>query len=135
MSTDRTSGSSPSERPAVLLCEGDRDLRVVLAALLEGAGHRVVAAADAREAVSRALAFTPGCIVLDMSLRGGDPSEILRSLKGLSTRGDVPAILIAPPGLRIDAASGFRPDRDARFPPTFRPADLLGAVARLTGSR
>jgi two-component system, OmpR family, response regulator len=118
------------EGPAVLLCEGDRDLRLVLTALLEADGWTVLAAGDAREAVSRAIGSGPRCIALSLPLPGGDPEEILRGLRGLAGMADVPVVAIAPPDLALPTGSGFEAGRDVRLSKTFGPRDLLAAVRR-----
>ena len=128
MTLDRSSSNPPSERPTVLICEGDRDLRLVLAALLDREGYHPVTAADAREAVSRAVASPPACVVLSLPLPGGDPGEVLHSLRGLGGMADAGVIVIAPPELLRQELEGFHPDRDIRLPPTFRPEELLAAV-------
>jgi DNA-binding response OmpR family regulator len=114
----------------VLLCEADRDLRLVLAALLEREGETVVQARDSREALSRAIAGQPRCVVLSLPLPGGEPGDILRSLRGLAGLEGVPAVVIAPSDLRLEEADGFLEARDERLPPTFGPADFLGSVRR-----
>ena len=63
--------TSPPHSP-VLLCVGDRDLRMALAALLGSANLRVEIAAHATQAVSAAVAKTPGCIVLVLPLPGAE---------------------------------------------------------------
>ncbi len=125
---DPSSSSHELEIPAVLICEGDRDLRLALSALLAREGYRAVTAAETREAVSRAIATPPACVVLSLPLPGGDPSGFLQSLRGLGEMGDVGVVLIAPRELVREGPAGFNPARDLWLPPTFRPEDLLAAV-------
>ncbi len=125
---------SSSGNPApVLLCESDRDLRLALAGLLERAGHRAILAADARQAVSTAMADPPACMVLSLPIANGDSTEILRSLRGMAGLSHTPVILLAPPGLLPAGLPGFRPGVDRCFSHTVRPLELLAAVAHAVG--
>jgi DNA-binding response OmpR family regulator len=103
-----------------------------MAMLLEISGYDVLKASNAREAVSRALSASLSCIILSISLPGGNSMEILRSLRGLTGATDMPVVLIAPPDLRLEESSGFVPGRDRRLVPSFRPMDLLNAVLKVS---
>ncbi len=116
--------SSASDRPSVLLCEWDRDLRLAAGALLSGAGYSVSLAADGREAVSRTIAHPTACIVLCMPIAGGESSEVARSLRGLAPSTKIVAV----------APDGFPTEADEVIPPTFAPADLIAAVKRAMGA-
>ena len=127
---DPSSNPFAPDPATVLLCEGDRDLRLALTSLLERAGHRALCVSDARAALSAAIATSPACIVLDLPLPGAEAAEVLRMLRGLSRAREVPVVLIAAPDLPVDRSAGLRPDVDQRLPPTVRPEVLLKAVAR-----
>ena len=119
--------------PPVLLCESDRDLRLALGKLLERAGLRVLSAADAREAMARALALPPACLVLSTPFPGGEAADLLRSLRELTEGREVPAVVVAG-GESGLGPPDFIPERDRLLPPTCDPRALVAAVARAAGA-
>ncbi len=118
------------EAHAVLLCAGERDLRLALGGLLRAAGLSVRTAADLGEAASRVIAGSPACFLIVLPLPRSEPAEVLSSLRGLAGGERTPAVIIAPPEQsgRLD---GFRPGEDVWLPPTASPEEILDAVGRL----
>jgi DNA-binding response OmpR family regulator len=125
---DHNSSNSERENPTVLICEGDRDLRLALCALLSREGYLPVGAADVREAVSRSIGVPPVCVVLSLPLPGGESAEVLHGLRGLGGMAEVGVVLIAPRELLEREPAGFHRERDVHLPPSYRPDDLLAAV-------
>lgn len=125
---EHISSSPEPERPTVLICEGDRDLRLALCALLSREGYFPIVAADVREAVSRCIGPPPICVVLSLPIPGGESGEVLHGLRGLGGMAEVGVVMIAPHDLLEREPAGFRGERDVHLPPSYRPADLLAAV-------
>jgi len=65
----------------ILVADDNRANRDALAALLESAGHRVVTAADGREALARARAGRPDLVISDVLMPLMDGYELARRLK------------------------------------------------------
>ena len=78
----------------ILVAEDHPDSRDALQTLLEALGHRVVVAADGREAVARALEEHPALILMDVMMPEMDGLEATRALRQEATMGAVPIIAV-----------------------------------------
>ena len=92
-------GSSPTERPLVVIVDDDLDVRTALAELLFSVGTDAVAFASTRDWLGSDLTDRPGCLILDVRMpgssgldlqhhlgRNGDPKPIIF----LTGHGDIP---------------------------------------------
>ncbi len=80
--------------PTCLLVEDDHELRVTLAAYLEGHGWKVQQAQDALGATQLAVHRTPDIVVLDLGLPGGDGRVVLRRLRAMEATRGLPVVLV-----------------------------------------
>jgi DNA-binding response OmpR family regulator len=77
----------------LLLAEGDRDLRQLLCAALEGDGALVITVSNGRDALEHVRHDTALCAaVLDARLPGMGGLEVLRAMRRLGAR--VPVLLV-----------------------------------------
>lgn len=76
----------------VLVVEDDDDARDLIAAVLEGAGARVMVAASTREALQHLSHGRPDAVVADLGLPGEDGYALLTQIRALHP--DVPAIAL-----------------------------------------
>ena len=65
----------------ILIADDDQDARSLVQTVLTHAGHRVVEARDAAEALDYAAIHTPDLILLDLSMPGASGPELLRALR------------------------------------------------------
>lgn len=80
----------------VVVVEDDRSSRESLATLLESAGARVVAAADAEEGVEAVLKTAPDALVCDLDLPAMDGFYLIQRLRDDEIRNDrSPAVAVA----------------------------------------
>jgi DNA-binding response OmpR family regulator len=84
-----------------LVVEDDRDTAESLCLLLDGWGHRPLAACDAAAAWEKALARRPDVVLLDIGLPGVDGWELARRLRAES--GLDRAVVVAVTGHGTDA--------------------------------
>jgi two-component system KDP operon response regulator KdpE len=78
----------------VLVAEDEAPIRWLLAEVLEGEGHIVLAVASGTEALARAAEQAPDLAVLDLNLPGLDGESVAMRLRGLY--GDaVPVVLVS----------------------------------------
>jgi signal transduction histidine kinase/CheY-like chemotaxis protein len=107
----REPASGDGRAGVVLVVDDEAAIRVGMAELLTGWGHRALAAADADEALALAAqaGVRPDLIVSDFRLRGEDGIAVIRRLT--AAFGETPAILLtgdtAPERLREAEASGY----------------------------
>ena len=65
----------------ILIADDDQNARSLVQTVLTHAGHRVVEAKDAAEALDRAVTDPPDLILLDLSMPGASGPELLRALR------------------------------------------------------
>lgn len=88
MSLIPKAGSDSAARGLVLVAEDDAKERAVLARFLLSAGHKVLEAADGREAVDLALERAPDIVLLDIAMPEKNGIEVLKELApGLPSAG------------------------------------------------
>lgn len=82
-------------QPGTVLVVDDREAnRELLKAMLEGAGHRVLCAADGSGAIDTAIRERPEVILLDVKMPGMDGFEVCSRLQALSETASIPIIFV-----------------------------------------
>jgi CheY-like chemotaxis protein len=77
-----------------LVAEDTDDIRLVIRVMLESKGHRVVEAANGREAVELAASETPDVILMDLNMPVMDGIEATKRLRLRSETSDMPIIAV-----------------------------------------
>jgi len=77
----------------ILIADDDQNTRSLVQTVLTHAGHRVVEAKDAAEALNCAVTHVPDLILLDLSMPGASGAELLRALRADATTEDVTVAL------------------------------------------
>jgi PAS domain S-box-containing protein len=102
--------AKPLNGRTILVVEDHQDAREFIAAVLAGAGARVLAASTAEEAIAQASSVRPDVMVADLGLPGEDGYRLLTRFKALYP--DVPAIALTAYARSSDRdralAHGFR---------------------------
>lgn len=114
----------------VLVVDDERNIREVLAAVLQDEGYSVRTAIDGRQALDQLHQDPPDLVLLDVMLPGLDGRELIRRMQQQSKLADIPVVLIstaAQPALPMLGAAAF-------LPKPFDLAHLLNTVARVLGS-
>lgn len=78
----------------ILVADDTDDIRLMIRVMLENKGHRVVEAADGREAVELATREHPDVILMDLSMPVMDGIEATRRLSGQPETSDMPIIAV-----------------------------------------
>jgi two-component system cell cycle response regulator len=87
------------EHPArILVVDDDRDIRLVLIAILEGAGYHTDQASNGLEALDRVRAEPPDLVMLDLSMPRLDGIEVMRRLKADSGTAGIPIVMVTASG-------------------------------------
>lgn len=84
----------PAERPTVLVAEDNVDQRSLYAAILTGAGYRVLEAGDGAEAVTLARKERPGLVLMDVTMPGTSGWNAVRTLKDDPDTHPIPIIVV-----------------------------------------
>lgn len=94
-------------RPAVLICEDDRALASLFAAMLSNAGFQADVAHNLAEARERLAVGHYVAMTLDSILPDGAGADFIREVRGKATTEHLPIIVIA--GNEPEASDGFKP--------------------------
>jgi DNA-binding response OmpR family regulator len=85
--------AAPDARPLILVVDDDRDLRELLASLLEDEGYRTSTAVDGVDALEAARRDNPALILVDATMPRLDGAAFCRSYR--DDGGTAPVILIS----------------------------------------
>jgi CheY-like chemotaxis protein len=107
----------------VLVVEDDTALREYLVAVLEQAGHSVVAAASGERALELVNENPAEVAVVDVGLPGMDGVEVADRLSG-----EVPVVFVTGDPVKAYAESYLRPRRYSVLPKPVSPEMLVHAV-------
>jgi DNA-binding response OmpR family regulator len=112
----------------VLVVDDDRDIRGLLAELLQRARHTVLEAPDGREGLRLFHAEQPDLVILDIAMPGLDGWETLERIRELS---DVPVVMLTARDQELDKVRGLRGGADDYVTKPFGPQELLARVEGL----
>jgi two-component system phosphate regulon response regulator PhoB len=119
----------------ILIVEDEPDLREVLEFNLRQAGHEVVAATRAEEALRAARARHPDLVILDLMLPDRPGTDVCRELRAdRNTRG-LPILMLTARGEEIDRVVGFELGADDYVTKPFSMRELLLRVGALLRRR
>jgi DNA-binding response OmpR family regulator len=118
-----------------MVVDDDPDIRTIVTVNLEGAGHRVLAAASAAEALALLAEEVPDVVFLDLMMPDVDGWAVLQELKSPRNRrlSEVPVFLLA---ALVDDAHRWRGGIEGaldHITKPFDPSDLLRAVDAVCG--
>jgi DNA-binding response OmpR family regulator len=114
--------------PPILIADDDADVRRLIVSLLERAGHRVLEAADGREAVRVLYARRPALVVLDVTMPGLDGWQVLDRIREVS---EVPVLMLTIEGEELNRVRGLRAGADDYMPKPFGRLELVARVEAL----
>lgn len=112
----------------IVVVEDEWAIRQGLIELLEGQGHRVVAATTGPEGLSCATApgAPPDLVLLDVMLPGMNGFEVLRGIRARLP--GLPVIMVTAKGQEADRVAGFTYEADDYVVKPFSPLELLGRI-------
>ena len=84
--------SARGESLKVLVADDEPAMVGVIGAILGGAGHRIIAAYDGREAIRRFEDEHPDLVLLDLAMPGVDGADVCRRIRAA---GDTPIIVVS----------------------------------------
>jgi DNA-binding response OmpR family regulator len=84
-----TTGGGPLK---ILVADDEPAMVGVIGAILGGAGHRIIAAYDGREAIRRFEEEHPDLVLLDLAMPGVDGADVVRRIRAT---GDTPIIVVS----------------------------------------
>ncbi|MFM8799016.1 MAG: response regulator, partial [Tagaea sp.] len=122
-------------RPLDLLVAEDNEInRMVARGFLERMGHRVVFAADGREAIELARGKRYDAILMDAQMPGIDGVEATRRIRALPEPfRSVPIVALTANAMRGDREAYLAAGMDDYVAKPIKAGDLAGALERATG--
>jgi DNA-binding response OmpR family regulator len=92
---------------SVLVVEDNREVRVMLNAVLEEAGFRPVCVSGVRDAEAYLERYRPSLVILDLVLPDGDGLDVCRGIRGGVKFPDIPIIALTGKTALPDKKKGF----------------------------
>ena len=109
----------------ILAVEDDPQIAQLISAVLDRAGHRVIVATDAQEALRRFFADRPALVLMDLDTCGWEVLERIRELS------DTPVIILTALGGELDKVQAFNAGADHFVTKPVGTAELAARVAAL----
>lgn len=113
-----------------MVVEDDDILREELSAFLEKSGYSVTQARDGAEAVRLLPSTRPDVLVVDLGMPNLDGEHFVRGLRGLSSAGRTPVVVVSgqPDGAKIAQRIGA----DSFVKKPFDPSHMLKVIKRVS---
>jgi DNA-binding response OmpR family regulator len=109
----------------ILVVDDEDDIRGLLRALLERAGHHVIDAPDGRAGVRELYASSPDLVVLDVAMPGLDGWQTLERIREVS---DVPVLMLTARDAELERVRGLRAGADDYVVKPFGRQELVARV-------
>ena len=112
----------------ILVVEDEPAIQTLVAACLQNAGHQVVRADTAEDAIRRVNEILPDVVLLDWMLPGMSGIQLARRLRGDERTHDLPIIMLTARGEEHDKIAGLDAGADDYLTKPFSPRDLLARI-------
>lgn len=121
-----------SDLGRILVAEDEPHIRRILVSFLETGGLDVDPVEDGSQAMERLSGDTPySMALLDIMMPGMTGLEVLRNLRTLAHRADLPVIILTAKGQDVDRELAFRLGASDFVTKPFSPKKLLGRINQL----
>lgn len=112
----------------ILVVEDEPAIQELIAANLQHAGHRVLRAYDAEEAIRLVRETLPDVVLLDWMLPGMSGIQYARRLRSEERTRDLPIIMLTARSEEHDKISGLEAGADDYLTKPFSPRELLARI-------
>jgi DNA-binding response OmpR family regulator len=109
----------------ILVVDDDDDIRGLLRALLERAGHEVWDASDGRDGLRELFAGSPDLVILDVAMPGLDGWATLERIREVS---DVPVLMLTARDAEVERVRGLKGGADDYVVKPFGRQELVARV-------
>ena len=112
-------------QPLILIIEDEATISGFITAILTANGYRALHAASGREGLALTAANAPDVILLDLGLPDLDGSEVLKTIRALSS---TPVVIVSARGLERDKVAALDLGADDYIVKPFGTAELLARI-------
>ena len=112
----------------ILVVEDEPAIQTLVAACLQNAGHQVVRADTAEDAIRRVNEILLDVVLLDWMLPGMSGIQLARRLRGDERTHDLPIIMLTARGEEHDKIAGLDAGADDYLTKPFSPRELLARI-------
>jgi len=112
----------------ILVVEDEPAIQELISAALQHAGHRVMRAYSAEEAVPLVNGTLPDVVLLDWMLPGMSGIQFARRLRGEDRTRDLPIIMLTARGEEQDKVAGLDAGADDYLTKPFSPRELVARI-------
>ena len=112
----------------ILVVEDEPSIQELIAASLQHAGHKVLRADSAEDAVRLVSQTLPDVVLLDWMLPGMSGIQLARRLRGDERTHDLPIIMLTARGEEYDKLAGLEGGADDYVVKPFSPRELVARV-------
>ena len=112
----------------ILVVEDEPAIQELISAALQHAGHRVMRAYSAEEAVPLVNGMLPDVVLLDWMLPGMSGIQFARRLRGEDRTRDLPIIMLTARGEEQDKVAGLDAGADDYLTKPFSPRELVARI-------
>jgi DNA-binding response OmpR family regulator len=109
----------------ILVVDDDQDIRGLLRALLERAGHQVSEAPDGRAGLRELYAGSPDLVILDVAMPGLDGWATLERIREIT---DIPVLMLTARDAELERVRGLRGGADDYVVKPFGRQELVARV-------
>src|SRR5262245_2583694 len=106
----------------ILVVDDDDDIRGLVRALLERAGHEVIDAPDGRAGLRELYAGSPDLVILDVAMPGLDGWATLERIREVS---DIPVLMLTARDAELERVRGLRGGADGHVVKPFGRQELV----------
>jgi len=128
--------SEPDGRRLILVVDDEPSVRamVLTAIRVGGPAYRVIEAANAAEALTRAQSERPDLVLLDVALPDHDGFWVCGELKHNQATADIPVVMLTAMGLSSDRDRAVAAGADGYIVKPFSPRALIAELDQRLGS-
>jgi two-component system phosphate regulon response regulator PhoB len=112
----------------VLIIEDEAAIQELIAVNLESAGHKVLRASDAEQALTIMRQILPDLVLLDWMLPGQSGLAIARQLRANERTRSIPIIMLTAKSAEQDKVTGLESGADDYLTKPFSPRELLARI-------
>lgn len=123
-----------SNKPLMLVIDDNRDIRMLLAELMEKE-YNVIQASGAKQGIKRAVKYVPDLIICDVMMPGVDGLECCRRLKEEAVTSHIPVLMLTACSMDEQRVQGYDSGADGYLSKPFSYEVLKARCASLIANR